>query len=285
MLGTRTNPGMKALLLLVGILGAAAGLEFWHASLNPCIGPANHPRLAAVCTHPSGFWPLDFAVLFTAMTIVGFPLLLTRWSLGSRRRDGTGADADSWLRSSFLPWEGSWALFALGTMGVAFLAAYVSEPLGDAWLNQPLSGVAWGVVYLLALGGPPAAVTFAVLLASEVHTGSLFLPLPTSLGAFLGAVVGVLGWGTPFNPPFAVVVASVAYAAFVTGHVLDSGPRASRHALAALAATSTVLLAPPFILAFPRLLFFQATLYVVVLSGVAAAGLWSIRRTERPGFG
>ncbi|MEE9236773.1 MAG: hypothetical protein V3U52_03170, partial [Thermoplasmata archaeon] len=109
---------LKVSAAFLGAIAIGVAGEAWHANWGPC-GGLHRPTVFRVCTHPPGFWMLDF------MAVTGAALLVIAsfWIIAYLfRRIGRGKGRASYLMTP------EWRIIALGFVvtGVAFAASFAA---------------------------------------------------------------------------------------------------------------------------------------------------------------
>ncbi len=186
---------MKVSAAFLGAIAIGVAGEAWHANWGPC-GGLHRPTILLVCTHPPGFWMLDF------MAVTGAALLLIAsfWIIAYLfRRIGRGKGRASYLMTP------EWRIIALGFVvtGVAFAASFAALPLRQLMARlvdytaassfaTNVQNVTFGIGFVVSVTIAPVLVVFAVLLVIGLLTSRSTYPLITAIGTFLGAVIGFL---------------------------------------------------------------------------------------------
>ncbi len=261
-----------SLIALISILTAVA-LEGWHTVVGVCTG-FTRPSVLPVCTHPAGFWLLDFFVVAAAALTIGLSLLFATEVVRIRMRRRASPLTAGISTRAFGSAEWQRILVGLSGMGIIYLTS-LSVPLllPNGFLQLELPDPWWGITFIFLVAAPPAFSVYALLLAIELKTSKAFHPVVTGTGALVGALIGTnLAWTLGLVSALPVVTMIFAYSSYVLGRFTRPSERLSRTGAIWHVVASSGLLIP---LAFPfqEISVMVISLYVLLLTAIAVGYL------------
>lgn len=256
---------LRPLGIVVAALTIGAVSEIWHGFSDSCLWVYPN-RLPGPCTHPGIFSLTDFiplalsslAAMFLLTALSGFA---NRWGLRLRDRGGRTRKF-TWISD-----DERRLAFCLAAAGASTLGTILTLALWPAVSSVGILGPWWTIPRLLILASVPMISVFALLLTLErmIRISSYYFA--ASVGAFIGALWGILSRPAFLVPGILTAIVllppAFTYAFCLVGRLVDRKAPLSLDGIVWYSGVSTALFVP--LLNFREFIVPLSSLYATLL--------------------